>query len=108
MAREDENKEANTKENERSLDENRKESDELKRLPAFKLLRWLLAFLCTEMCNIVIPPFTIKLLQPGLPKHSEKYIDQNKREAEVEEEEHVHHSCVGGDLKGRGFQCRRC
>ena len=52
----------------------------------------------------VLPPPMVKFLQPALHEHGEECIDQNKREAE--EEEHVHHNCVGGHLKGSGLKRR--
>jgi hypothetical protein len=100
MERKDKHNQANTEEQERPLDEDREESDELMQLPALELLQSPFAFLCTEMRYSVLSPTTVKLLQPALHKHREKCIDQNEREAE--EEEHVHRSCVGGDLKAVG------
>jgi hypothetical protein len=75
MEWEDKNKEANTEQKERSLDQDRKESDELMQLPALELLQAPFAFLCTEICNSVLSPSTVKLLQPALHKHREKCID---------------------------------
>ena len=104
MERRDKRKEAYTEEQERPLDQNREESDELMQFPAFKLLQSPFAFLCTEIRYSVLSPSTVKLLQPSLHKHREKCIDQNKRE--TEEEEHVHRSGVGRDFKGSEFKCR--
>src|SRR5258706_16393180 len=106
MERKDKHKQANTEQQERPLDEDREEGDELMQLPTLELLKSPLAFLCTEMCYSVLPPSMVKLLQPAFHKHREKCIDQNEREAE--EEEHVHRSGVGRDLKGRGLKCRGC
>ena len=49
MERKDKYKEAYTEEQERPLDENREESDELLQLPTLELLHSPFAFLCTEM-----------------------------------------------------------
>src|SRR5258706_3730461 len=104
MERKDKHKQSNTEQKERPLDEDREESDELMQLPALELLQSPFAFLCTEMCHGVRSPPTVKLLEPAFHEHREKCIDQNEREAE--EEEHVHRSGVGRDLKGRGLKCR--
>src|SRR5258706_4682588 len=74
--------------------------------PALELLQSPFAFLCTEMRYSVRSPPTVKFLQPSVYKHREECIDQNEREAE--EEEHVHRSSVGGDLKGSKLKRRGC
>ena len=106
MERKDKHKQSNTEQQERCLDEDREEGDELMQLPTLELLQSPFAFLRTEMCYSVLPPSTVKLLQPSFHKHREKCIDQNEREAE--EEEHVHRINVGRDLKGGGLKCRGC
>src|SRR5258706_3612049 len=106
MERKDKRNQANTEEQERPLDEDRKEGDELIQLPMLELLQSPFAFLCTEMCYSVLSTSTVKLLQPAFHKNREKCIDQNEREAE--EGEHVHHSSVGRALEGGGFKCRGC
>ena len=106
MERKDKHKQADTEEQERPLDENREEGDELIQLPTLELLKSPFAFLCTEMRYSALSPSTVELLQPAFHKHREKCIDQNEREAK--EEEHVHRSGVGRDLKGGGLKCRGC
>ena len=106
MERKDKQKETHTKEQERPLDEDWEESDELMQFPALELSQSPFAFLCTEMRDSVLPPSTVKLLQPALHKHREKCIDQHEREAE--EEEHVHCSGVGRGLEGGGLKRRGC
>ena len=106
MERKDKHNEANTEKKERPLDQDREQSDDLMQLPALELLQSPFAFLCTEMRYRVRSPPTIELLQPPFHEHREECIDQNEREAE--EEEHVHCSRTGGDLKGSGLKRRDC
>src|SRR5258706_4556231 len=106
MERKDKRKQANTEEQERALDENREEGNELMQLPTLELLQSLFAFLCTEMRYSILPPSTVKLLQPAFHMHREKCIDQNERE--TEEEQRVHCSDVGRDLEGGGLKCGGC
>ena len=86
------------------MDQDREESDEFIQLPALEFLHSPLAFLCTEMRYGERPPPTIKFLQPPLDQHCEECIKQN--ECEAQEEERVHRSCIGGDLKGSGLKRR--
>ena len=86
------------------MDQDREESDKLRQLPALELLQAPFAFLRTEMRHSVLPPPTVKLLQPALDKHRKECIEQNEYEAE--EEQHVHCGGVGGDLKACGLKSR--
>src|SRR5258706_14209377 len=106
MERKDKHKQANTEEQERPLEEDREEGDELIQPPTLELFKSPFAFLCTEMCYSVLSPSMVKLLQPSFHKHRKKCIDQNERQAE--EGEHVHHSGVGRILKGGWLKCRGC
>src|SRR5258706_5681426 len=106
MERKEKDKDAYGKEQERQLDENGEESDEVMQFPPLELLQSPFAFLCTEMRHRVLFPSTVELQQPAFHEHREKCIDQDEREAK--EEEHVHRSGVGRDLKDRWLKCRGC
>ena len=106
MERKDERSERSTENQERPLDQDREESDDLMQFPALELVQSPFAFLCAEMRYSERSPPTVELLQPSLHEHREECIDQNEREAE--EEEHVHCRYIGGDLKGSGLKGRDC
>ena len=69
------------------MDQDREESDEFSELPALEPLQPSFALLLTDIRHGVLPPTTIKSLEPALHENRKKRIDQNKRE--IEEEENI-------------------